>query len=397
MRVAMLEEGELARHGRVHRAPARHDRAALPRRRPDRHARARRRSCCRSAGPSAARRWSTPAPASARPPPCSSCGASDFGLEELTRAALEPFFRRVERELNVAQVPAELAGRNAAVVRRGAEALGWSGDFLCRNVRGCVGSGVCAFGCPAGAKQHVGITYVPARLGRGRHHVHGRPRASGSSSTRRPRPRGRAPRTARRRARCGSRCEHVDRRLRRDPHAAAAAPRRASGGESGELGPQPRDPPGDRGCARCSTRTIEHVARRAAVLLRATSSPTRASCSRAPPARRTTWRWPLPGARRAPPRADGAATGTIVAVRGDGLRHLARARARGARARRTIRYDLNARRRRRLQARDRAAGRALLGGGRARPSRPGGRRAGRCATATPARCSGRACAPATSS
>src|SRR5207245_3546772 len=72
-----------------------------------------------------------------------------------------PFFRRVERTLNVAQVPATLAGRNAAVVRRGAEALGWSGDFLYRNVRGCVGSGVCAFGCPAGAKQHVGITYVP--------------------------------------------------------------------------------------------------------------------------------------------------------------------------------------------------------------------------------------------
>jgi len=84
-----------------------------------------------------------------------------FGLADLTEAALEPFFRRVERVLNVAQVPAELAGRNAAVVRRGAEALGWSGDFLYRNVRGCVGSGVCVFGCPTGAKQHTGITYVP--------------------------------------------------------------------------------------------------------------------------------------------------------------------------------------------------------------------------------------------
>jgi choline dehydrogenase-like flavoprotein len=84
-----------------------------------------------------------------------------FGLDGLTEAALEPFFRRVERTLNVAQVPAELAGRNAAVVRRGAESLGWSGDFLYRNVRGCVGSGVCVFGCPTAAKQHVGITYVP--------------------------------------------------------------------------------------------------------------------------------------------------------------------------------------------------------------------------------------------
>jgi choline dehydrogenase-like flavoprotein len=85
----------------------------------------------------------------------------ELGLEELTEAELDPFFRRVERELNVSQVPAELAGRNAEVVRRGVERLGWSGDYIYRNARGCVGSGVCVFGCPAAAKQHVGITYVP--------------------------------------------------------------------------------------------------------------------------------------------------------------------------------------------------------------------------------------------
>src|SRR4051812_18880149 len=86
---------------------------------------------------------------------------SRFGLEELTPAELDPYFRRVERELNVSQVPPELAGANAHVVKRGADALGWSSDFLFRNVKGCVGSGVCAFGCPTSAKQHVGITYVP--------------------------------------------------------------------------------------------------------------------------------------------------------------------------------------------------------------------------------------------
>ncbi|MGI8920264.1 MAG: GMC family oxidoreductase [Solirubrobacteraceae bacterium] len=84
-----------------------------------------------------------------------------FGLDALTEQELEPYFRRVERILNVSQVPAELAGANTAVVRRGAEALGWSGDFIYRNAKGCVGSGVCNYGCPTGAKQHVGITYVP--------------------------------------------------------------------------------------------------------------------------------------------------------------------------------------------------------------------------------------------
>jgi choline dehydrogenase-like flavoprotein len=84
-----------------------------------------------------------------------------FGLEELTSGEMDPYFRRVERELNVVQTPPEIAGANTAVVKRGADRLGYSGDYIYRNVRGCVGSGVCNFGCPTSAKQHVGVTYVP--------------------------------------------------------------------------------------------------------------------------------------------------------------------------------------------------------------------------------------------
>jgi len=85
----------------------------------------------------------------------------DFGLEDLHPSALDPIFERVERELSVAEVTPELAGANARVARRGAERLGWSGGYLRRNASGCVGSGVCAYGCPTGAKQHVGVTYLP--------------------------------------------------------------------------------------------------------------------------------------------------------------------------------------------------------------------------------------------
>jgi choline dehydrogenase-like flavoprotein len=84
-----------------------------------------------------------------------------FGLDELGVDELDPYFRRVERELNVVQVPEDRAGNNALVVKRGADALGWRGDFIWRNARGCVGSGVCSFGCPTSAKQHVGLSYVP--------------------------------------------------------------------------------------------------------------------------------------------------------------------------------------------------------------------------------------------
>ncbi|MGB2712366.1 MAG: GMC family oxidoreductase, partial [Conexibacter sp.] len=85
----------------------------------------------------------------------------EYGLEGLTADVLDPCFVRVEEALSIAEVTPELAGNNAAVARRGAEALGWSHGYLKRNAKGCVGSGVCAFGCPTSAKQHVGITYIP--------------------------------------------------------------------------------------------------------------------------------------------------------------------------------------------------------------------------------------------
>jgi choline dehydrogenase-like flavoprotein len=86
---------------------------------------------------------------------------TERGLEGLAGAGLDGCFERVEREIGVARVPPEIAGRNALIAQRGAQALGWSSAFLRRNAVGCVGSGVCAFGCPTGAKQHMGVTYIP--------------------------------------------------------------------------------------------------------------------------------------------------------------------------------------------------------------------------------------------
>ena len=66
--------------------------------------------------------------------------ATDFGLDGMSPPELDPFFARVEEEIGVTQVPPDIAGNNAHVVRRGAERLGWSGDFIRRNARGCVGA-----------------------------------------------------------------------------------------------------------------------------------------------------------------------------------------------------------------------------------------------------------------
>ena len=148
----------------------------------------------------------------------------------------------MERILNVAQVPPELAGNNAAVVKRGADALGWSDDFIYRNAKGCVGSGVCAFGCPTNAKQHTGMTYVPAAWDAG---------ATTYSEVRRAgivveggRARGVVAHT-----RGGGRL-----RVECDTWSSPAAPSThrcccaatASAAASGQLGREPRDPPGHR-------------------------------------------------------------------------------------------------------------------------------------------------------
>jgi choline dehydrogenase-like flavoprotein len=84
----------------------------------------------------------------------------DLGLEALGPGALDVHYERVESEIGVSRVTEDIAGTNALIARRGAERLGWSGHFLDRNARGCRGSGVCAFGCPTGAKQDTGTTYM---------------------------------------------------------------------------------------------------------------------------------------------------------------------------------------------------------------------------------------------
>src|SRR5215218_2510044 len=84
----------------------------------------------------------------------------ELGLEALGPGSLDVHYEHVEREIGVSRVTEDIAGANALIAKRGAERLGWSGHFLDRNARGCKGSGVCAFGCPTGAKQDTGTTYM---------------------------------------------------------------------------------------------------------------------------------------------------------------------------------------------------------------------------------------------
>lgn len=83
------------------------------------------------------------------------------GITGVSPDEMAPVFDEVEEVLGVTPVPEEVLGANGAVARRGAEALGWSGGPIRRNIRGCHGHGVCAFGCPIDAKQAMHVSYLP--------------------------------------------------------------------------------------------------------------------------------------------------------------------------------------------------------------------------------------------
>jgi choline dehydrogenase-like flavoprotein len=90
--------------------------------------------------------------------------ADRHGVREARAADLAPHFERVEAALGLDAVPDEVYGQNSRLFERGAAALGYAGNRIVRNARGCLGTGVCAIGCPQDAKQAMHVSYVPQAL-----------------------------------------------------------------------------------------------------------------------------------------------------------------------------------------------------------------------------------------
>ena len=85
----------------------------------------------------------------------------EHGLPELSSAAMAASFERVERNLKVKQIREDEVNLLNQVIRRGTEALGWSGFVTRHNRDACVQSGYCILGCSYDAKQSMLVTYVP--------------------------------------------------------------------------------------------------------------------------------------------------------------------------------------------------------------------------------------------
>ena len=84
----------------------------------------------------------------------------DHGCEGLTDAAMGSYFDRIWATLGVTINPMAVQRNNNLVFRQGAEALGLDGAFLARSAPGCVGCGICQYGCPSGGKASADRTFL---------------------------------------------------------------------------------------------------------------------------------------------------------------------------------------------------------------------------------------------
>jgi len=88
----------------------------------------------------------------------------ELGLTEYTLEHMEPYFQRVEAIFQVEAADMKYVGRNAEIIARGAERLGYRHGPLLRNAPDCDGQAVCAYGCPSGAKRSTDVSFVPKAL-----------------------------------------------------------------------------------------------------------------------------------------------------------------------------------------------------------------------------------------
>lgn len=90
-----------------------------------------------------------------------------YGLTDFSSDSLSPYYDTVEQMLEVGYPDARYLGGVARVIARGATRLGFKHGPLRRNAPACDGAGVCALGCPTGAKRSSDVSYIPRALEHG--------------------------------------------------------------------------------------------------------------------------------------------------------------------------------------------------------------------------------------
>ena len=96
------------------------------------------------------------------PPAILEMWRTEHGLPELSDAAMAGSFARVEASLKVKPILEHEVNTPNRLIRKGSEALGYSGFVTNHNRENCVQAGYCILGCSYDAKQSMLVTYVPS-------------------------------------------------------------------------------------------------------------------------------------------------------------------------------------------------------------------------------------------
>jgi len=88
----------------------------------------------------------------------------DLGLKSINKETMEPYFTKVEKEINVSTLSWDVLGNCAKIIKRGSDKLGLHCEPLKHNVINCKGHGVCQMGCPESAKQSTDVSYIPKAI-----------------------------------------------------------------------------------------------------------------------------------------------------------------------------------------------------------------------------------------
>ena len=90
-----------------------------------------------------------------------------FGVEGLSRQALDPHYERAERNASVAPTEEAVWGRKGLLFRAGCLGVGVESRPINRATPGCRGCSECFYGCHINAKQSMDRCYIPAAIERG--------------------------------------------------------------------------------------------------------------------------------------------------------------------------------------------------------------------------------------
>ncbi len=89
------------------------------------------------------------------------------GIPSILPDNMNPYFDQVADVIGIGPSAPEILGKNAEMLQRGADSLGYHGGVIRRNARNCHGHGTCCFGCPVDAKQGMHVSYLPLAVSNG--------------------------------------------------------------------------------------------------------------------------------------------------------------------------------------------------------------------------------------